>query len=245
MIKFFRKIRQQLLSENKLSKYLIYAIGEIVLVVIGILIALSINNSNEDRKLKTVEINILKGIKQNILMDTIDLNHNTRRHKEMNQRDSILLLHIYDKKPLDSLIEEKLMDLKYSNISLMLHSSYFNEVKSKGLSIISNKTLRDSIARLYEFKYAYLTLIENESKQYDYLSLYEDLIVDYIYLDRELGSFKIGEKHFQSILNDELFLTKLINAYEKRGFLDELYKTTNRSILNILDQIDVELATRR
>ncbi|RNC86910.1 MAG: hypothetical protein ED556_05665 [Winogradskyella sp.] len=47
MIKFFRKIRQKLLSENKFSKYLVYAIGEIVLVVIGILIALYINNQNE------------------------------------------------------------------------------------------------------------------------------------------------------------------------------------------------------
>ena len=50
MIKFFRKIRQKLLSENKFSKYLLYAIGEIVLVVIGILIALQINNWNENRK---------------------------------------------------------------------------------------------------------------------------------------------------------------------------------------------------
>jgi len=50
MIKFFRRIRQRLLSENKFSKYLIYAIGEIFLVVIGILIALYINNLNENRK---------------------------------------------------------------------------------------------------------------------------------------------------------------------------------------------------
>uniref|UniRef100_UPI0030DA5AE8 DUF6090 family protein n=1 Tax=uncultured Planktosalinus sp. TaxID=1810935 RepID=UPI0030DA5AE8 len=50
MIQFFRKIRQKLLSENKFSKYLIYAIGEIILVVIGILIALQINNWNEGRK---------------------------------------------------------------------------------------------------------------------------------------------------------------------------------------------------
>jgi hypothetical protein len=50
MIKFFRKIRQKLLSENKFSKYLIYAIGEIFLVVLGILIALQINNWNENRK---------------------------------------------------------------------------------------------------------------------------------------------------------------------------------------------------
>ena len=50
MIKFFRRIRQQLLSENKFSKYLIYAIGEIILVVIGILIALQINNWNDKKK---------------------------------------------------------------------------------------------------------------------------------------------------------------------------------------------------
>ncbi|MBT8297716.1 MAG: hypothetical protein KJO52_05225 [Maribacter sp.] len=50
MIKFFRNIRKKLLTENKFSKYLIYAIGEIFLVVLGILIALQINNWNENRK---------------------------------------------------------------------------------------------------------------------------------------------------------------------------------------------------
>ena len=55
MIKFFRKIRQRLLTDNKLSKYLLYAIGEIVLVVIGILIALQINNWNEENKERQIE----------------------------------------------------------------------------------------------------------------------------------------------------------------------------------------------
>tara|TARA_R110002072_G_scaffold22615_1_gene79207 strand:+ start:24858 stop:25613 length:756 start_codon:yes stop_codon:yes gene_type:complete len=50
MIKFFRHIRQRLIGENRFSKYLLYAIGEIILVVIGILIALQINNWNENRK---------------------------------------------------------------------------------------------------------------------------------------------------------------------------------------------------
>jgi len=56
MIKFFRRIRQQLLTENKFSKYLLYAIGEILLVVIGILIAIQINEWNRDRKLYQVEL---------------------------------------------------------------------------------------------------------------------------------------------------------------------------------------------
>lgn len=50
MIKFFRKIRQKMIKENRVSKYLLYAIGEIVLVVIGILIAIQINDWNENRK---------------------------------------------------------------------------------------------------------------------------------------------------------------------------------------------------
>jgi len=67
MIKFFRKIRQQLVSQNKLSKYLLYAIGEIILVVIGILIALSINNWNSERneisKYKKQLLEVVESIK--------------------------------------------------------------------------------------------------------------------------------------------------------------------------------------
>ena len=55
MIKFFRKIRQNLLSEGNTGKYFKYAIGEIILVVIGILIALSINNWNQNRLNKDLE----------------------------------------------------------------------------------------------------------------------------------------------------------------------------------------------
>ncbi|MGI9531433.1 DUF6090 family protein, partial [Lutimonas sp.] len=60
MINFFRKIRQGLLSEGKTGKYLKYAFGEIILVVIGILIALSINNWNENRKERVQEGIILQ-----------------------------------------------------------------------------------------------------------------------------------------------------------------------------------------
>ncbi|MEO2053483.1 DUF6090 family protein [Flagellimonas beolgyonensis] len=62
MLKFFRKIRQNLLSEGKTGKYLKYAIGEIILVVIGILIALQINNWNENRKNKLLEQQLLKAL---------------------------------------------------------------------------------------------------------------------------------------------------------------------------------------
>ena len=62
MIKFFRKIRQNLLTENKFSKYLIYAIGEIILVVIGILIALGTNNWNNEKQEKNKLVDSYKSI---------------------------------------------------------------------------------------------------------------------------------------------------------------------------------------
>jgi hypothetical protein len=66
MIKFFRRIRRKLLSEGKIGTYLKYAIGEIVLVVIGILIALQINNWNEVRKIQNVEKEILNGLLEDL-----------------------------------------------------------------------------------------------------------------------------------------------------------------------------------
>jgi len=67
MIKFFRKIRYNLMSENKTGKYFKYAIGEIILVVIGILIALQINNWNENRKSDIQELSALNNIHRDFL----------------------------------------------------------------------------------------------------------------------------------------------------------------------------------
>jgi len=86
MIKFFRKIRQNLLSENKTGKYFKYAIGEIVLVVIGILIALQINNWNEKRKTD----NILENYYHQIITDLAkDYN---RMHYDLNNLEANYLI---------------------------------------------------------------------------------------------------------------------------------------------------------
>tara|TARA_R110000868_G_scaffold79992_1_gene227275 strand:+ start:216 stop:980 length:765 start_codon:yes stop_codon:yes gene_type:complete len=61
-MKFFRKIRQKLVAKNKLRNYLLYAVGEIILVVIGILIALAINNGQENKILEKKEQTYLKGL---------------------------------------------------------------------------------------------------------------------------------------------------------------------------------------
>ena len=83
MLKFFRKIRQNLLSEGKTGKYLKYAIGEIILVVIGILIALQINNWNENRKLQNIEHNYLKLLLEDLDEESINLNNAISNSEEL------------------------------------------------------------------------------------------------------------------------------------------------------------------
>jgi hypothetical protein len=73
MISFFRKIRQKLLSQNRITQYLVYAVGEILLVVIGILIALQVNTWNESRKEKNYLLKVYTQIRQDLQADTLNL----------------------------------------------------------------------------------------------------------------------------------------------------------------------------
>ena len=112
MIKFFRKIRQNMIKDNKFSKYLLYAIGEIFLVVIGILIAVSINNSNEANKLKQKELILLTAMQQNIKQDLKDLNWNIKANKERIRSNEIVKLSLETNLPFNDSLK-----YHYGNIS--------------------------------------------------------------------------------------------------------------------------------
>ena len=73
MLSFYRKIRQDLIAKNKVTRYLKYAVGEILLVVIGILIALSINNKNTEISKRNAELNFYQNTKQQLLDDAINI----------------------------------------------------------------------------------------------------------------------------------------------------------------------------
>ena len=89
MIKFFRAIRKDLMEKNKTGKYLKYAIGEIILVVIGILIALQVSNWNERKKIDQSTKDHLAILKENLKEDQIQLNElRTTMEANVNYADS-------------------------------------------------------------------------------------------------------------------------------------------------------------
>ncbi len=149
MIKFFRKIRQKLLSENRFTKYLLYAIGEILLVVIGILIALQVNNLNEQRKANEREQKYLVAIKNelNNNLKVIDREQGRLMNALDAQRKIIKLID----SGIDTINEKDLSHLFVQGFGFEMKLMYQNGVfvellNSGGIKDISNDSIRHQIA---------------------------------------------------------------------------------------------------
>ena len=150
MIKFFRKIRQKLLTENKFSKYLLYAIGEIVLVIIGILIALAIN---ENVKAK----NNLELRNQYIIQLEDEANRNIKRLNELNDftiemlKEIDTLINILYTKDYDNpKIAEKSERIMHTTGLNPTTVTYENLKFSGDLKLFDDLNLRNSISEPYE-----------------------------------------------------------------------------------------------
>ncbi len=151
MIKFFRKIRQNLLSEGKTTKYFKYAIGEIVLVVIGILIALQINNWNQNRKTNKKEQALLVALNQELTNNLEELNRIIEVNRKRNEGAHKLVSVLSPKKTALSDIE--ISQLWYNTLAREAvykpSLGVLNEAISSGsLSIIKNMPLRDFFASI-------------------------------------------------------------------------------------------------
>ncbi len=147
MIKFFRRIRQNLLSEGKTGKYFKYAIGEIILVVIGILIALQINNWNEKRKIKNAEVEILQNLKAELKHNLEDLENINRQHKSEFE-DGIYILNLFGTdisnisvSKLDSLVSNA-----FSGFSFEAKDGYIKSlIASNKIDYLQNSELKSYI----------------------------------------------------------------------------------------------------
>ena len=194
MIKFFRKIRKHLLAENKFSKYLIYAIGEIILVVIGILIALQINNWNNDNIERELELNMLSEILTNLEKDVFNFNSKITINEKAIKHNSAVLEHLILKTPLTDTLRFSYARLTGRGTFEPITVAYEN-LKSKGINIIGNDSLRISISELYDFKYFYVT---------------EDLRMDY----EPIKDFHMSEYDYRSQEIDKILKEKYPLVYE-------------------------------
>lgn len=155
MINFFRKIRKQMADDNKPMKYMRYAIGEIILVVIGILIALQINNYNIEQKNEIKEHMLLAEMVVNLKDDLKDINWKIDYTKKKILSNNAVLSHLTS----DSSMTDSL-SFHYSNIygyyGFDSNTSAYENIKSVGFDLIKVDSLRRQITELYEIDYSQL-----------------------------------------------------------------------------------------
>lgn len=180
MMKFFRTLRQRLLIENRASKYLLYAIGEILLVVIGILIAFQVDNWNENQKLRNTEQRYLLDLKDEFWYNKSEL----QRVRRLNDNNIVNAIEFIDYFGYDSpmVTEKEFGALARGSLSREIQfnpsQGVLNEIISSGkLSLISNKELKFALSswngimsetklqeeELHRIRYLTIDIIRNDA----------------------------------------------------------------------------------
>ncbi|NAY91440.1 hypothetical protein GTQ34_05870 [Muricauda sp. JGD-17] len=242
MLKFFRHIRQKMLSENKFSKYLLYAIGEIVLVVIGILIALQINNWNEQRKkdeqLKQYRKNLVAELKTDLkVLDSLN------RQREAHEKKVNDYINYYNQENIliDTLIQKK-ENVSYSLDSFNKSSFTLDELGATGNISLFSDSEKEAIAKL-----------KNTHEIFQYyerktLDATVDIIQEYVMATDNFYENKITPKQHHSVkdwqhnldsrqyllLNNQFYNVIVLYKFQKNMVYPAIRKDTE-ALMNILE----------
>ena len=237
MIKFFRKIRQRLLTENKFSKYLMYAIGEIILVVLGILIAIQINNWNEVKKDQILEIDILSEIKHNLLDDFEDHKENTAYLSHVVRSSQIILDHLNDDIPYHDSLASHFAWLPMAANFDPINSGY-NLWVSEGVNIITNDSIRQKNSKIYGKEYKWLRDFLKDRQYLNNQPLFLDMMkkfTSYEHLNRGVP------RDYVSLKNDVDFKVLVQQNAFTINFTSEIYLRIMKDCTRLIEDLQLEL----
>lgn len=231
-MKVFRKIRHQLLSKNKVSRYLLYAIGEITLVVIGILIALSINNKNDEISKRNAEKNFYRNTKQQLLDDAENVKGQIAYNSIYTEqfKYAIEIIELNERNLTDSLGSIAVNLTNYSDFDRQ-GNIYETMVNSGDIKLLQNDAIIERLRRLEE-TYIYANRIE--SIHYELVLAIVPNVMESVRLNTnkvENVEYLFGFK-FQN-----LFVISLRIMNEK----EEVYQRALYEIQEIIDLIEAEL----
>ena len=250
MIKFFRKIRQNLLSEGKTVKYLKYAIGEILLVVIGIFIAIQLNNWNENRidqhKAHDYLIKLNQPLNFNLAKLNDRINNIETRLKLVKELTAKLIGE--GNKQDDAILDSLILNI-YTDFNITLDNNILIEGINNGkINLVKSDTLRESMYKILSY-HDYLRTRENNSNE-DFRSFMEPYLLknfnyrnyDYRFIkDQQLGQSKIYKQDNFKILQDQEFENYMANRIFYFSQIIDTYKNMQKHYQTTIDLIDVEL----
>jgi len=236
MIKFFRKIRQNLLSEGKTEKYLKYAVGEIMLVVIGILFALQINNWNNQRIEKNSDYQLIDALITDLKLKNEEVLNDFDFGKSMIQNTENIIEYWTNTTKIDTL------NLKYSIDKLGTDSWFYNE-KSPVLEGLTNsdlwKRLPGSLMRqiddVYRIKLAIVKISFEKSTEYATYCKLNFLIPNGL-TNTKLNTMKIhsivSENNKEFISNLEVFRSGVFR-------LNNSFENASKNIIKLIENLNI------
>ncbi|MCA0133813.1 DUF6090 family protein [Winogradskyella alexanderae] len=216
MIKFFRQIRQSLIMKNQTGKYFKYAIGEIILVVIGILIALQVNNWNEHRKLKRTQSNYLEQLSADI--DSMQFHYKGivgyREIKLNEARESFKILQSCKiTKDDKNIFDEALLSYNDLGVLFEIRDTYDEMLSANLVASIENKNFKNIITEFYGQRDAMQVFIEQfkENLNSDYLAIKEHVVFGFNEVNQPTVEYKI-----EDLCNKPDFTNALVNLVRTR-----------------------------
>jgi hypothetical protein len=228
---------------SRSGKYLKYAIGEVVLVVIGILIALSINNWNQNRIEANEELNILKALKVGLETDLVDLNYNANSISASIASANSAINSLENNDPYKDSIADHL-GIMMLPVKFLYSTSAFETLKSKGIDLIKNQQVRDAIVGVYDSNYNFflgfeqnMILDENErGLKFVFPTLFEESYV--ANLSKANFEPRLVPLDYETLKQHQEFLY-YIKSYRNRLkiFLNFHYK--GRLLIRVQDLINV------
>lgn len=244
MLRIFRSLRNKLLSENRMKKYVLYAFGEIVLVVIGILIALQINNWNEVRKERLSEHQILKALKEDMEISVKQLGRKINGVSNIRFQDSTTLVLIKEKNTnIDNDSLMKLLTGYTAPPTFDPESGTIHEILNSGKSsIISNPEIRkfisswsSYIANIKEIEISFNRFFYNRKKPYFSKFL--------PYRNNRRDVFGISNYHLDKteIFSNLEFENLVMESWVNCNILELRYKNLQSIIIELLKVLESEI----
>jgi len=243
MIKFFRHIRKSLLMENNTGKYFKYALGEIILVVIGILIALSINNWNEQRKLKQVELKILKEIRADLEFTKTELDTVANYNEIMVSEYKIIRDYINKDLPYNNRLDTSFAQIDTWHMPYLPFIAYDN-LKEKGIDIISNDSLKSQLKNIYEF---HLKILIEDMGKWEWSfnqNTTQRLMVKHIRRDDKYSSNLARPNDFEKLKKDDEFRNFLNILIPIRTDHFEILNNKSKIIASFLVDLEKEIESQ-
>jgi hypothetical protein len=204
MLFLLRNIRRKLLSsKNKAASYLLYAVGEVFLVVIGILIAVQINNWQEHKRSRLTEITVLQNIQNDLESDTSDLIFNLRMHHVFLESEKKLLNYMQGNTQVD-IAEISIENALGSPLFSALHDASFTNLQNNDLGIITNNNLKQKISRHYDFFVRSIRGLENEKADYETYPIKFSYFLRHFILANEYNVLSTEDLQTKNFYNPQL-----------------------------------------